>query len=94
MEHHFRLEIQKGGRITIPVTVRRQLGLSIGDSVVLDLDNDTLRLRSIQQTVHDIQAMIKPYLPDNVSLVDELIQERRAEAAHEEAEYQQSAGSP
>ena len=89
-QSQYRSEIQKGGRITIPIALRKQFGLDIGDSVVLDIQDNNIRLRSIQQVVKDIQAMVKQHIPENVSLVDELIQERRAEAAREEAEYQQS----
>ena len=86
----YRSEIQKGGRITIPIALRKQFALDIGDSVVLEVQDDNIRLRSIQQVVKDIQAMVKEHIPEDVSLVDELIQERRAEVAREEAEYQQS----
>ena len=88
MNSHYKTEIQRGGRITIPSEMRRQLGLSIGDTVVLDMSDDDVRLRSLKQVVKDIQAMVKPYIPKGVSLVDELIKERRAEAAKEEEELQ------
>ena len=90
IETQYKSEIQKGGRITIPIALRKEFGLDIGDSVVLDIQDDNIRLRSIQQVIRDIQAVVKQHIPENVSLVDELIQERRAEVAREEAEYQQS----
>lgn len=88
--NQYRSEIQKGGRITIPISLRKQFGLDIGDSVVLDIQDNSIRLRSIQQVVNDIQSIIKQHIPEGVSLVDELIQERSAEAKREEAEIRQS----
>lgn len=89
-ETQYRSEIQKGGRITIPIALRKQFGLDIGDPVVIEVQDDNICLRSIRQVIKDIQAMVKQHIPEDVSLVDELIRERRAEAAREEAEYQQS----
>ena len=86
---HHHTEIQRGGRVTIPIAVRKQLGLAIGDPVVFDVSENDIRLLSHEQAVKEAQDMLKAYLPDNISLVDELIKERRAEAAREEAIYQQ-----
>lgn len=38
----------------------------------------------------EAQDLLRTYIPNNISLIDELIKERRAEAAREEADYQQS----
>lgn len=73
----------KGGRVVIPAQLRRALGLSEGDEVILRLTDQELRLIAPRQAVKKAQAMVRRYVPDSVRLVDELIAERRREAACE-----------
>jgi len=68
----------------VPVELRRQLGLQTGTDVVLDVVDGALRVRTMEQVVKDVQAMVRPYIREGVSVVDELIAERRAEALREE----------
>ena len=68
--------------------MRRTLGLSVGESVVLDINENSARLRPAKQVLKDVQAMVKSSIPEGVSLVDELIQDRRAEFAKEEEKLQ------
>lgn len=91
MSQHYNIEIQRGGRVTIPVAVRRKLGLSIGDSIVLDVNDHDVRLLSVEQRVQEVRDLLSPYLPNDISLADQLVAERHAEAARETAAYEQSA---
>jgi AbrB family looped-hinge helix DNA binding protein len=77
--------IAPGGRVVIPAEFRKALGVKIGDAMVIELDGDELRLRSRQAAIKRVQAMVRKYIPDDRrSLADELIAERREEAAREE----------
>ena len=59
--------------------------LKFGDDMVIELTGDELRLRSRRAAIKRVQAMVRQYIPDDKrSLADELIAERRAEAAREE----------
>lgn len=73
----------KGGRVVIPAELRRALGLSEGDEVILRLTDQELYLITPRQAVKKAQAMVRRYVPESVRLVDELIAERRREAAGE-----------
>ena len=42
-----------------------------------------LRLRSLDHAIAEVQAIVRGFVPDDVSLVDELIAERRREAEGE-----------
>jgi hypothetical protein len=54
---------------------------------VIELKGDELRLRSRQAAIKKVQAMVRKHIPDESrSLADELIAERRQEAAREERE--------
>ena len=86
MQRHL-VRIAQGGRVVIPAEFRKALGVGIGDEMVIELQGDELRLRSRQDAIKRVQAMVRKYIPDeNRSLADELIAERREEAAREERE--------
>ena len=73
--------------MVIPSEFRKALGVDVGDSLIIKLEDDELRLRSRQAAIRKVQAMVRKYLPDDGrSLADELIAERREKAAREERE--------
>lgn len=72
-----------GGRLQIPARVRRELGLSDGDAVIMEIVEGELRVRPYRDVLAGIQARLRKYVPEGVSLVDELIADRRAEAEGE-----------
>jgi len=76
-------KIAEGGRLVIPADLRRRLGLKAGDSVVMEVEDGELRVRSLKAAVARAQALVRRYVPAGESLVDELIRDRRAEAANE-----------
>ena len=78
-----RIQIRSGGRLVVPVKLRKALNIKAGDEVVVRLENDSIRLIPMQQAVNLAQKAVKKYVPKGVSLVDELIKARREEARAE-----------
>jgi AbrB family looped-hinge helix DNA binding protein len=78
-----RTRIAEGGRLVIPAEFRRKLGLNPGDSVVIDIADGELRVRSLRAAVQRAQALVRRYIPADVNLSEELIRDRRAEAKRE-----------
>jgi AbrB family looped-hinge helix DNA binding protein len=78
-----RVQIRKGGRLVVPVKLRRALNIKAGDEVVARLENDSIRLIPVGQAVNRAQKVVRQYVPQGVSLVDELIKARREEARGE-----------
>ena len=76
--HHTRIEAD--GRLRIPHDLLQELELAVGDPVVLEVEEGGLRLRSQKRAIAEIQALVRQYVPEGVSLADELIAERRREA--------------
>jgi bifunctional DNA-binding transcriptional regulator/antitoxin component of YhaV-PrlF toxin-antitoxin module len=72
--------------VALPAEFRKALGVGVGDSVVIELKDGELRLRSLDATIKRAQEMVRKYVPDGASLADELIRERREEAARESQE--------
>lgn len=79
----YRGRIVSGGRLQIPVDVRKDLGLADGDDVRLEVVDGELRVRSFKAALERVRAMVRERVPDGVSLADELFADRRAEAAYE-----------
>jgi len=70
--------------IVIPAECRAAAGLKPGDDLLVEaLGEGELRLRTRRQALREAQAIVAPYLPKGRDLVQELIDERRAEAARE-----------
>lgn len=72
-----------GGKLVIPASFRRELGIQVGDTVVMELVDGELRVRSRDAAIAAIQNLVRGFVPEGVSVVDELIADRRAEAAKE-----------
>ena len=77
------LKVERGGRIAVPATYREAIGVAEGDDVQLRLEGADLHVVSRATAIARVQAMVAKYVPEGVSLVDELIAERRREAAAE-----------
>lgn len=77
------VKIGPGGRIVIPAKLREKLGVKPGDTVWLEEDNEQLRITSVRQAIRRMQDLVAQYAPGDRSLADELIAERREEAARE-----------
>jgi len=74
--------LTNGNRVVIPAAIRKSLGLRIGDSVTLVLqDNGEVRLLTQTEAVRQAQALVRQYVGKDRSLVDELLAERREEIA-------------
>ena len=78
-----RVKIVEGGKLVIPAMMRRQLGIGPGDTVMVDIDNGELRVRSVSKALERARAILRRYVPEGTSLADELIADRRADAEHE-----------
>ncbi len=73
-------KIAEGGRLVIPAEHRRELGLEIGDEVIVRVVNGELRILTRNEAVKRAQEKVRRHIKGSRSLVDELSAERRAEA--------------
>lgn len=79
-EHEVQLGAQ--GRIVVPASLRKDMGLKPGDRLVARRDGDCLILEPDSVIRYRLQSRFST-VPDQTSLVDELIDERRREARAE-----------
>jgi AbrB family looped-hinge helix DNA binding protein len=76
-------KITEGGRILIPAAMRKALGLKVGKSVTLTMNQGGLLLSTREAAVHRIDELMKDKIDPKRSVVDEFIRERREEAAND-----------
>jgi AbrB family looped-hinge helix DNA binding protein len=75
-----RVRLGQQGRLVIPADLRKELGVNPGADLVAFVENDRLIIQTREQTFRELRDMVAHV---DVSLADELIRERRAEAARE-----------
>ena len=78
-----RAKITDDGGVTIPAEYCEALGLAIGDEVILTLEDDQIRLSTVDAAIRRAQDLVSQYVDPQRSLVDELLADRRAEAKSE-----------
>ena len=72
-----RARVSKAGRLSIPVELRKAIGLGQGGVVVVDLDGTTIRVRTVDGVVADAQAIVRDFFRDRPKVsVDEFIAAR------------------
>jgi antitoxin PrlF len=76
------LRVGEQGRIVIPIEIRRALSIDIGSTLIARIEKDKLILEKRDAVLQRLQSRFKK-IPAGVSLADELIAERRAEAAND-----------
>jgi AbrB family looped-hinge helix DNA binding protein len=86
---HAKREVVVGdrGRVVLPSEVRSALGLAPGTRMLLSTEKDgSLRLRPYRSVADQGRGMLAGLAPAGESMVDELLAERRREAAREDRE--------
>jgi AbrB family looped-hinge helix DNA binding protein len=78
-----RTRVNENGRVVIPSSFRKALGIEVGDEVVLRIEDDELRITTQQRRIQRAQQRARQYLKPGASLVNELLAERRKAAKHE-----------
>src|ERR1700737_2310831 len=83
-------KLAEGGRVVIPAEFRQALGMRIGDDLVMYLVDGKVylltRKQAVMEAAKQLQDLVDQHIPKEISLVDELIAERRWEAAKENSE--------
>ena len=81
-------QLERSGRILIPASVRRQLGLSEGSRVLVKVEESgALRLTSRSQALAKVRKEIRKYIPAGEDLAQELIQDRASEVVRDEGSH-------
>lgn len=76
-----RSKIGPGGRLVIPAAQRRELGLEVGDQVVIRVEDHELRVSGLNHRIERVQALVRRHNRTGEMLSESLIRDRRTEAA-------------
>lgn len=83
METETRMRINENGRVVIPASFRKALGINAGDEIVLRIEDGELRITTLKQRIERARRLLRRHVKPGTSLVEELIAERREAARHE-----------
>jgi bifunctional DNA-binding transcriptional regulator/antitoxin component of YhaV-PrlF toxin-antitoxin module len=76
--------VDKGGRFVVPARFRKQMGWEFGDKLTLEVVENELRVVSVKQAIRSAQEMVARRVPAGLSLVDELLEDRKNEVRRDE----------
>ena len=80
MSDSFPVRVGPKGRIVVPAPLRHALGMEEGAEVVVRADRGRLVVEPRALVLGRLRAKVRDTVPDDVSLVDELVAARRHEA--------------
>src|SRR5690349_12477623 len=83
MTDFIRSKVADAGRVVIPVELRKAFGLEEGEEIVFSKDDLGIRITPLRDAIRQAQDYFATLAPPEVSLTDELLRDRRDEAARE-----------
>lgn len=90
-EKPFKVRMDSAGRVLLPAELRRKLGIEPGENLMMRVtDAGCLEAWTTAYWLREAQETFGKWQPGQPSAVDELIAERRAENARDEAEVAES----
>lgn len=75
--------VGENGRIKLPATQRKLVGLKSGGVAVIRVEDGEIRIRPVQAVIEEIQELARPYFEGSGESVDRFIAERYEEASRE-----------
>ncbi|WP_053332747.1 AbrB/MazE/SpoVT family DNA-binding domain-containing protein [Candidatus Jidaibacter acanthamoebae] len=75
----FRTEVDRSGRILIPLELRREINVNTGDTLVLRKIDNEIKLLKYQDVIREIQSFFASRKKEGISMTDEIIRIRREE---------------
>src|SRR5260370_34271284 len=78
-----RMRINENGRVVIPASFRKRLGIRVGDEVVLQIQDDELRITTLKRNIERAQRLVRKHVKPGTSPVAALIAETREAARNE-----------
>lgn len=80
----FQTRIEADGKIQLSPQVLEQLDFEAGQDVELEVEKKSLRVSLTRaERLKRAQALVRKYVPEGVSVVDEFIEDRRREAEND-----------
>ena len=81
-----KVRLRTDGRVVIPAVFRNALRLKANEVLFACLENGEIHLLTSTAVARRVHALVRRFVPAGVSLVDELVEERRREAKRDVAD--------
>ena len=79
----YKTNIGENGRIIIPAKMRKEANLTVGQGIIINLQNGELKISSYEAKLKNIQETVKSYTHNKGSLVDKLFELRKEDQNNE-----------
>ena len=79
-----RITVGPKGEVKLPEGILEAAGVRPGDSLLVRFADDEIKLVTPEATARKVRAVVREFVSEGVSLVEELLTERRREAAGEQ----------
>lgn len=79
----YKTSIGENGRIIIPAKMRKGANLTVGQGIIINLQNGELKISSYDARLKSIQEIVKGYTQDKGSLVNKLFGLRKEDQNNE-----------
>lgn len=83
MEDIVKTRLGPDGRVLVPASLRKHFRMLPGQAVNLYIEPDGIKVSTPEIALRRLQERFRDVVPKGVSLVDELIADRRKEAENE-----------
>jgi bifunctional DNA-binding transcriptional regulator/antitoxin component of YhaV-PrlF toxin-antitoxin module len=82
---HSHIKMAENGRLVLPAALRKEAGLSGAGDLLARVENGVIILEPHKKVLERVRNLVRQHAPaeEGVSVADELIAERHAEAARE-----------
>ncbi|MEO0683782.1 MAG: AbrB/MazE/SpoVT family DNA-binding domain-containing protein [Cyanobacteria bacterium J06649_11] len=80
------VEVYKDGRVTIPIQMRRALGIEVGDRITFRQQEGEIKILTIDQELINARQALRSHSNEEDFSVDDFLASRRKEAQQEEEE--------
>jgi len=81
MGDFIRGKVSGAGRVVVPSEMRKEFGIEDGVDVVFSRTEYGIQITTLDDAIRQAQETVRRYVPEGVSLVDELREDRRQDAA-------------
>jgi AbrB family looped-hinge helix DNA binding protein len=78
--------VGRQGRVVIPASLRKEMGLETGQVLMGSVEDGRLVLEPRDLILARLRARVRESIPEDVSLVDELLAERREQVRRDSDE--------
>jgi bifunctional DNA-binding transcriptional regulator/antitoxin component of YhaV-PrlF toxin-antitoxin module len=83
-KRYHKAQVSPSGRLSLPADFRKAVGLEKGGTVIVELDGNDIRVRTVQEAVARAQALARRLFSDRPDVsVDDFLANRREDWGEE-----------